>query len=324
MRNFFTFFSPFIFLSESLFINQTGSFFTSLARFTLRLVPQPTRWLTKLSMLSKIVMICFLFLTVSLFGKSFDSYLAKLKEIREQERSGELSKKQTVGMDIVVNNLFRSQYKQLAEEISSDTGLPAHKRDYLIAFARYESTRLISLLDLEKVMTKKACQEAESLYEFYEESFEKMAKKNEKNIPSDYHRLYGNISMMYANVCLSGFGQVRKLISSTKQFDKALEKDKNNFEAHIASGVWRYYAPKIGGGSTEKAINHFQTATKDASPVNRYMAYGWLSQAIFKDSKKKRLADAKAEIKNGKEIFPNGRFLNYLDSLLDKNLYIGE
>ena len=111
-------------------------------------------------------------------------------------------------------------------------------------------------------MTKKACQEAESLYEFYEESFEKMAKKNEKNIPSDYHRLYGNISMMYANVCLSGFGQVRKLISSTKQFDKALEKDKNNFEAHIASGVWRYYAPKIGEEAQKKPSIIFKLQPK--------------------------------------------------------------
>ena len=92
---------------------------------------------------------------------------------------------------------------------------------------------------------------------------------------------------------LSLFALIREAQLMQKYYEKAIALDKNNGLAHIGLGVALMFAPKIGGGSLEKAAVLLKQGRElSVYEYHDYSAKLWLSQAYLKMKKPEQYRNA--------------------------------
>lgn len=96
-----------------------------------------------------------------------------------------------------------------------------------------------------------------------------------------------------------------------KYYENALALDENMSYALTNLGQWYYFAPKIGGGSKEKAFNCFEKALSVArNDAENYFAKIFLSQILFDE--KKSQEESKKLLELADSLQPNGSFISQI------------
>lgn len=96
-----------------------------------------------------------------------------------------------------------------------------------------------------------------------------------------------------------------------KYYENALALDENMSYALTNLGQWYYFAPKIGGGSKEKAHKCFEKALSVArNDAENYFARIFLSQILFDE--KKSQEESKKLLELADSLQPNGSFISQI------------
>ncbi len=96
-----------------------------------------------------------------------------------------------------------------------------------------------------------------------------------------------------------------------KYYENALDLDENMSYALTNLGQWFYFAPKIGGGSKEKAQKCFEKALSvSRNDAETYFAKIYLSQILFDE--KNTQEESKKLLELADNLQPNGTFINQI------------
>lgn len=96
-----------------------------------------------------------------------------------------------------------------------------------------------------------------------------------------------------------------------KYYENSLALDENMSYALTNLGQWYYFAPKIGGGSKEKAHKCFEKALSVAqNDAETYFAKIYLSQILFDE--KNTQEESKKLLELADNLQPNGTFINQI------------
>ena len=121
---------------------------------------------------------------------------------------------------------------------------------------------------------------------------------------------------------LSLFAMIREAQLMQKYYEKAIALDKNNALAHIGLGVALMFAPKIGGGSLEKAVALLKQGLElTVYKYNDYSAKLWLSQAYLKMKEQEQYHNA---WKQAEAVFGTTALLQRLQEKNQKGKIMGE
>ncbi len=100
-------------------------------------------------------------------------------------------------------------------------------------------------------------------------------------------------------------------------YDALLEKYPTFSFALINAGLWYYFAPSIGGGSTKKAGEYFLKAYNNATTdFEKYYASIYLSQFYFES---KDFSSATKYLTVAQNMIPNGRYVTFIKKLNTNN-----
>ncbi len=135
---------------------------------------------------------------------------------------------------------------------------------------------------------------------------EKLAKKAlQTNNTSKAHRLLADSYVRQMDY-RGGLYAAKYGAKVLKLLKKAVEIDKTNYRAWNSLGTYYHFAPKIGGGDTDKAIKALNKALTSKEEYIVFLSYVWLG-TIYQEEKN-NLTKAKNYFQQALAIYPHNRW----------------
>src|SRR6056297_199784 len=141
-------------------------------------------------------------------------------------------------------------------------------------------------------------EEAINYYESAQKSAEKAMEYEEK---SDIYNLAGKSYIRLLN----NKGAFFAISNGQRTFDlinKAIELDKENYNAYNSLGIIYLQAPKIGGGDINKSEEAFNKALNSDQKIDNFISYYYLAKLYEKKEDENIVENY---IKKAKDIFPD-------------------
>jgi len=144
-------------------------------------------------------------------------------------------------------------------------------------------------------------EEAINYYESAQKSAEKAMEYEEK---SDIYNLAGKSYIRLLN----NKGAFYAISNGQRTFDlinKAIELDKENYNAYNSLGIIYLQAPKIGGGDINKSEEAFNKALNSDQKIDNFISYYYLAKLYEKKEDENIVENY---IKKAKDIFPDSYY----------------
>jgi tetratricopeptide (TPR) repeat protein len=151
-----------------------------------------------------------------------------------------------------------------------------------------------------------------------EKGFEKSKKLAYKALkkevhPSDSRRLVADNQARLIEY-KGAFYAIRNGSEILDLLEKAVSLDEKNYAAYNSLGIALLQAPKIGGGSIEKAIENLKGGLNSSQQPERFRSYYFLTKCYQEQGK---LKQAKSYLEQSQQIYPDNPQVKSLKEQLD-------